>query len=280
MLKRLARKILPRSLWTRLQGWQMRRTLAAYPRRVVRHHYGGIELAVELADPLGAGWYDHDWEVLPEWRLLIQHGLRPGARVFDLGAHQGVVALVLAEAVGPRGQVVAVEPNPHNVRQCFRNRELNAMPWIEVVQAAVAAEEGTLLFNQGLNGAAANISTYGGVMDVPAVTIDSLSKRFGLPNVLYIDVEGYEVQALRGASRTLAEQPDCFVEIHVGRGLEAVGGSVDEVLAFFPTTTYELWAYSEGDTSIQPFAQFPSERLRERFFLLALRKPYQASYNC
>jgi hypothetical protein len=179
MLKSLGRKFVPRSVWTRLQGWRLRRILAAYPRRIVHHRYGGVELAVELADPLGEGWYDHDWDVLPEVRLLRQRGLRPGARVFDLGAHQAVVALVLAEAVGPSGQVVAVEPNPHNVRQCFRNRELNAKSWVEVVQAAVSAEDGTLLFNEGLNGAAASVAAYGGVIEVPAVTIDSLTARFG-----------------------------------------------------------------------------------------------------
>jgi hypothetical protein len=91
--------------------------------------------------------------------------------------------------------------------------------------------------------------------------------------VLFIDVEGFEIQALRGASRTLAGQPDCFVEVHVGFGLESAGGCVDEVLAFFPPSTYELWVHSEGDASMQPLAQFPAERLRSRFFLLALKKP-------
>jgi FkbM family methyltransferase len=270
MLKRLARSFVPRSVWTRLQGWRTRRLLATYPRRIVRHRYGDVELAVELADPLGEGWYDHDWVVPPELTLLRGHGLRPGARVFDLGAHQGVVALMLAEAVGPGGQVVAVEPNPHNAAQCARNRELNAKPWVEVVQAAVTAEEGTLRLNEGLNAQAASIGTYGRVIEVAGVTIDALAARFGSPDVLFIDVEGYEVQALRGASRTLAERPDCFVEVHAGCGLEGAGGRVDDILTCFPTTTYELWAYSEGDASVQPFPQFPPGRLRKRFFLVAL----------
>ena len=58
---------------------------------------------------MGAGWYDHDWPELPEIALLKQHGLRPGARVFDIGAHQGVVALMLSKTVGPEGFVLAVE---------------------------------------------------------------------------------------------------------------------------------------------------------------------------
>src|SRR5712692_9648522 len=182
MLKHLTKKFVPRTIWTRLQAWRVRHGIASYPRRVVRHRYGEVELAIELADPLGEGWYDHDWGTPPESRLLRERGLRPGARVFDIGAHQGVVALMLAEAVGPHGQVVAVEPTPHNAAQCIRNRELNAKPWVEVVQAAAAAVEGTLLLNGGPCAAVAAISDYGGTMEVRAVTIDALARRFGSPD--------------------------------------------------------------------------------------------------
>jgi hypothetical protein len=41
-----------------LQAWRLRRLVAAYPRRVVRHRYGDAEPAVELADPLAEAWYD------------------------------------------------------------------------------------------------------------------------------------------------------------------------------------------------------------------------------
>lgn len=280
MLKRFARRFVPESIWTRLQGWRLRHTLATYPRRIVRHKYGNVELAVELADPLGEGWYDHDWGLLPELSILYEHGLKPGARVFDLGAHQGVVALMLAETVGPSGQVVAVEPNPHNARQCFRNRELNSKSWVEIVQAAVNVKDGKLLFNEGLNGQAASTGAYGGTVEVPAVTIDTLAARFGPPQVLFIDVEGHEVQALLGAARTLAELPDCFVEVHVGCGLEKAGGSVNDVLDCFPTSIYELWAYSEGDASMQPFHLFPSEQLQARFFLLAVKKSVPQARSC
>ncbi|MSU36865.1 MAG: hypothetical protein EXS36_17560 [Pedosphaera sp.] len=76
-----------------------------YPRRVVSHTYAGIPLKVELADGMGEGWYDHDWETLPELDVLGRGRLKPGARVFDFGAHQGVVGMILGHRVGPRGQV-------------------------------------------------------------------------------------------------------------------------------------------------------------------------------
>jgi FkbM family methyltransferase len=272
MLKRLVRRVTPAPLWELLQRLRLRWMLETYPRRVVRHCYGGVELAVQLADPLGEGWYDHDWQALPEIDLLRRHRLRPGARVFDFGAHQGVVALMLASVVGPTGRVVAVEANSHNSGLCVRNRELNAMPWLEVVPAAVAAEEGTLRFNRGLNGQVAGAGAFGGAVTVPAVTADGLAARYGQPDVVFVDVEGFECQVLRGARGVWSARPDWFVEVHAGCGLEAAGGSVDEVLSWFPPAEYDQWVHTEDDPRPVPRDETPPERLARRFFLTAVKR--------
>ncbi len=47
------------------------------------------------------------------------------------------------------------------------------------------------------------------------MTIDGLASRFGLPDVVLIDVEGYESHVLAGAANTLAlGATDFLVEIH------------------------------------------------------------------
>ena len=38
---------------------------------------------------------------------------------------------------------------------------------------------------------------------VQAITIDGLAKKFGSPDVLFLDIEGYEIAARRGAQETL-----------------------------------------------------------------------------
>src|SRR4051812_44160356 len=106
MFKEIIRSTLPNRCLGWIRSMKIRRTVAQYRRRIVEHHYGSRELRIELGDPLAQGWYDNDWPELPEVVLLKRHGLRRGARVFDLGAHQGVVALMLADAVGPTGQVI------------------------------------------------------------------------------------------------------------------------------------------------------------------------------
>ncbi len=62
---------------------------------------------------MAEGWYDHDWvDVMNEITLLRKSRLKVGARVFDIGAHQAVVALLLSRTVGPTGEVIAVEADP------------------------------------------------------------------------------------------------------------------------------------------------------------------------
>src|SRR5262249_31668382 len=108
MFKSIARTVLPARIRRWFQRRKLDRQVAAFSRRTVEHRYGDYVLRVELADPLAAGWYDHDWDALPEVVLLGKHGLGPGARVFDLGAHQGVVGLMLGRRVGPDGSVLLV----------------------------------------------------------------------------------------------------------------------------------------------------------------------------
>ena len=85
--------------------------------------------------------------------------------------------------------------------------------------------------------------------------------------MLFIDVEGFECELLRGAQHTLAARPDCFVEVHVKAGLEKFGGSVSEVLSLFPAG-YEFLA-AAPDSSFSPLTE-NSAVLLDRFFLVAI----------
>jgi FkbM family methyltransferase len=273
-MKQVIKSVVPKPLWNRLRMLRMRYTRASFRRRRVRHHYGGYELEVELVDPMGAGWYDHDHPELPEIALLKQHALRRGARVFDIGAHQCVVALVLAKTVGPNGFVLAVEASPENYEAGEQNRKLNGLDNCRVLHGAGAAESGTLIFNRGTNGQVDDGSGEWGQVKVEAYSVDDLANQFGAPDVLFIDVEGFECEVLRGAQKTLAGRPDCFVEVHVNAGLEKFGGSVSKVLSLFPAG-YEFFA-AVPDKSFAPL-QKDSAMLLDRFFLVAVsNKPAES----
>jgi FkbM family methyltransferase len=244
------------------------RRVVRHETRLATHDYGGTRLTLELADGLAAAWYDHDWTMPPELARLLEHGLRPGARVFDIGAHQAVVALMLAEVVGLEGSVVAVEAEPHNVRIAERNRVLNDARNLEIVHAAGAARPGTVLFAESLNGHVEQGGRSWGKVRVRALTVDELAASRGRPDVVLVDVEGFEGEVLEGSAATIAEHHATFlVEVHVGHGLDR---PVREILAPFAAGYRLLVAPGEGDVDRFVPVDEGADVMAERFFLLAV----------
>jgi FkbM family methyltransferase len=263
--------MLPSAVAGRLRAWRVRTLISGFEPYIVEHAYGPARFKVYVADPLARGWYDHDWTDLPEIAALRGTSLRPGALVFDIGAHQGVVAMMLAQEVGPAGVVIALEPNPHNAAAARRNCELNVMAQLVVVEAAVSNHSGTVTFNESLDGQLDDGSGAHGRITVESVTLDDLAEKYGMPALVFIDVEGAECMVLENGARVLESGADFAVEVHVGFGLEKLGGSVDRLLSFFPAEWFAVTARAEHDTSYRPLTTNDS-LTNDRFFLLAVSK--------
>lgn len=279
---RRASRMLPPPVLARIRAARQRRMIERFPGYVTTRSYGGHRFRVSIEDPLAQGWYDHDWPRLGEIDLLASRGrLREGARVFDLGAHQCVVALMLAAEAGPSGSVVAVEATPHNAEVGLRNVALNVGARgahnVVVCNAVASSSEGTIAFAPTLNGHVAGggrVSYAFAPLDLPAVTVDSLARNYGPPDVVFVDVEGFEQHVLDGAADTFASDPsgspgpDWFVEVHAGLGLEERGGSVGRVLAHFQERAYQVFVgNSEEGGHYEPLQGPPPDR---RFHVVAL----------
>ena len=104
-------------------------------------------------------------------------------------------------------------------------------------------------------------------VEMTSVSIDSLGDEFGAPDVVFVDVEGYECQVLDGGKKALAADTDFFVEVHIGAGLEQ-HGSVEKLLRYFPAPKYSLFWSPAEKTDFQPLTD-RSEAPNERFFLVA-----------
>jgi FkbM family methyltransferase len=267
MIHRLLRSALPAPLYTRLGLARDAVDRARFRPYLAKHVYGGRALAVHVTDAMAQGWYDHDWPLLAEMALLAERGrLGEGALVFDVGAHQGVVAMMLGHLVGPTGSVVAVEATLHNAEVAWRNVAVNGLAQVVVMHAAGAEAPGVVRFSPRMNGHVAARDEAS--VEVRAVTIDELTSRHGPPQVLFIDVEGYELHVLRGARKTVASHhPDLFIEVHVGAGLERFG-TADDLLAQLPTGYELLIAPAERGTFL-PIAA-ARDVLEQRFRLVAL----------
>ena len=269
-LKSTLKRMIPTSIAHGARRLLLRRHLASFPHRVVEHTYIGFPLKISIQDATADQWYDKLYvnDSIPEVEYLRKGRLKPGATLFDLGAHQGVVAMVLARMVGDSGLVVAVEGTKHNVDVALENCRLNGITNL-IVKHAVAAEKPgiKMSFSDSLNGAVGDdfMST-----EVTSISVDSLAAEHGCPQVVFIDVEGYECQVLDGAQKTLSQDVDFFVEVHAGLGLER-HGSVEKVLSYFPLSKYELFWSDQEDIKFHALTELvaPSQK---RFFLIAFAR--------
>jgi len=183
-----------------------------FPYRLVTTHTGPMlvaakDLLVNAALTL-YGEYSGD-EV-----ALLEALCQPGDLIVDVGAHIGCLTVALARRVGPCGRVVALEPQQHLFQLLTANMVINGLTCVQTIQAGAAATEGVLRVSNDTSGVLRNygagrLSESGGA-EVVVRTIDSL-KLEGCA-VLKIDVEGMELDVLRGARRTIGPQTVVYLE--------------------------------------------------------------------
>lgn len=145
---------------------------------------------------------------------------RPGAIVLDIGANLGAYTVLFAQWVGSAGRVYAFEPAPETRAGLERQIALNRVAERVIVRGeAVAASTGRRRFHaSGWRGDNRLIGASGDGVDVMAISIDDFCAREGIvPDVVKIDVEGGELDVLRGARQTLARAGhgvQVFMEVH------------------------------------------------------------------
>jgi FkbM family methyltransferase len=147
--------------------------------------------------------------------------VQTGDVIWDIGANVGFYAKIFCEFVGPTGKVIAFEPTPKTCAVLCDG--LKGFPWAHVEQTALSDYEGTAAFIVGDADRRNHIEKTAGESDrhdsitVPVVRADSYWKASGLtPNVIKIDVEGFEGEVLDGMGDLLMA-PDLrvvLVEVH------------------------------------------------------------------
>ena len=152
---------------------------------------------------------------------FLRSRVRVGDEVWNVGANVGIWTLQMASWVGSTGTVVAFEPNPATVAVLRHNIRLNGLgERIEIVQSAVGEHEGQVeFFAAGTDGmsragqAHPTLSETTTLM-VPATTLDTVAASRGTaPSWIVMDIEGWELHALRGARHVLGRS-NIVVEMH------------------------------------------------------------------
>lgn len=147
---------------------------------------------------------------------------RPDWTVLDVGASIGLFCLRNAPRTS-RGRVYAFEPNEESYSRLLENIRLNRLANVSALNAAVGSTDG-----QGFLEVDPTSFTSGKMrMDIPrdrskgshttnVLTIDAFAERNVIDHIhlLKVDVEGAELEVLRGARRTLPKVGRIVLEYH------------------------------------------------------------------
>jgi len=180
----------------------------------------------------------------PNVMRFLRRWVRPGFVACDIGANIGTYTVPLARLVGPSGHVISFEPNRPTYACLRQNIRQNRLANVTLIRAAAGPESGTAgLVVTADNFGEVHLAPPGGVETarVAVTTVDAEVARLRLHRVdfIKIDVEGFELAALRGATRTLANNANLVVQTEIVPSHSArYGFEVADLVAFFSAHGY------------------------------------------
>ena len=194
--------------------------------------------------------------------------------MIDVGAAEGEVTRVCAEAVGPTGRVWALEPNPRH--DPALRALMTTLPQIAVRPVAAGSPAGMRPVFQSINAKQASLyqaltkrpTTGAWEMIVPVIELDT----FRDVSAVKIDAQGAEVEILRGATTLLRTCPFWVLEVWP-HGLRTAGTSAVALwqqltaagLSPFwmddqPVTEAEALAYQTDTVGEGPYSNWVARR--------------------
>lgn len=147
--------------------------------------------------------------------ILSEH-IKPGFVCYDIGAHIGYLAFVMAKHAGKDGQIYAFEPRPLNLLYLQKHIKINKIDNILVFDFGISDKRGELRFTANTGSGTGHISEDGNIT-IHVESMDELIAEKGLrpPDFIKMDIEGGELNALQGAAETLKKyHPILLISTH------------------------------------------------------------------
>jgi FkbM family methyltransferase len=167
----------------------------------------------------------------------LQKNLKNGEVFLDIGANIGLMSTIASKCVGKDGKVFSIEANPKTASILSHNLSLNQCDNATILQVALGNEEGTatLYENWSVNRGGASLLSQeknASGVDVSLTTLDSIFDLNQSVAMIKLDVEGFELEVLKGGQNLIKNQlPEFCIEISSEREHEK-GVTGKEVLEF------------------------------------------------
>src|SRR3984885_4900329 len=184
-----------------------------------------------------------------------------GKVVYDVGAFHGILTLFFASRCA---QVIAYEPNDKNHARLIENIRLNGLKNVRVRKLAVGREarSGTLLYDPSMAGGGSldsrAIAPVSQRVEITTLDHDIAAASLPAPDLIKIDIEGWELEALEGMRATLdSHHPALFLEMH-GETMREKKSKASAIVAFLRSAGYTDIVHVETGVRIAPGNETPA----------------------
>ena len=183
----------------------------------------------------------------PEKRALIKRLLKPGMTFLDVGANKGDFSILAASIVGAEGRVIAIEPEARNCEDLAKNIALNGFANVSIYQMALSDFDGRTTLYLGQKSGWHTLKTGHrqqpmGEAEVEVSKMDTLLHRIGVEraDLIKIDVEGGEVEVIKGGEATIAHSPEIVLLIDLHPHMRADIDALEQIFRSHDISTFEM----------------------------------------
>lgn len=184
-----------------------------------------------------------------------------GKIVYDIGAFHGLFTLFFAKTAK---QVICYEPQTKNYVRLLENLALNNVDNVTVRQIGIGSKKGIyrMAWIPNVIGGASveqaiveQILQSSSVAETALVQITTLDsditeRQLPIPDFIKIDIEGFEIEALRGSTSILETyRPLLFLEMH-GETINEKRRKVHEIVEFLEKYNYKSITHIETNMRI------------------------------
>lgn len=221
----------------------------------------GLQMRAYKRDAVGRGLFRRKVHEPNLTKLLLDRFSNPGQYNFiDVGANIGYFSCLMSKLAGPEGKILAIEPEPQNLKLLEQNIKINQLTNVEVHPCAMGASAGSAMLglykpsNRGRHSLLQKDAK--SRVEVPVMALDDLVKTSGKNvtswSLVKIDVEGYEGFVIEGAKETLPRIETLVMEFSPAL-LKNAGGDPASILRNLTSSFSRIYRIENADlTRVAP----------------------------
>lgn len=184
-----------------------------------------------------------------------------GLVIYDVGAFEGIMTLFFASRAR---QVISYEPNSRNYRRLLDNVQLNGLSNVLVRKMGVGEQRrnAEIVWDPSMPGGASaesltvrqlaqsNAGVSRETIAITTLSEDAAEQNLPAPDLIKIDIEGWELEALRGARALIeAHRPALYLEMH-GETVREKKSKVAAIVDFLTAMGYPRIEHVESGVTI------------------------------